>query len=293
MKHTRMKITLSFFVLAWILFLCSCNVINPAEGIPTYIQIDSVKLLSTQPEKHGSVNHKITDVWVYYNREILGAYELPARVPILAEGNGQIQVVAGIYEDGLSSTRSRYPFYTVDTFSFDASPGKSIAHTPLFTYRTADTPAITYRIEDFEQGNVFIKRYSNDTTLFRSNAPGDAFEGDWCGKIVFQDTIDNAECITSSAYYLPPGRECYMELNYRSDVDFTIRTSFEYNTTTFTDDVISVKANSKWNKIYIKLGGFAQTYQGAAFKFIIKAEKPTSMNVATLLFDNFKIIYFN
>lgn len=293
MRAVAMKVTPGIFILFLFMLQYSCNVVNPSEGIPTYIQIDSVKLLSTMPEKHGSVNHKITDVWVYYNREILGAFELPARVPILATGRGQIQVLAGVYEDGLSGTRNKYPFYNVDTFTFDASPTEQIKHTPIFTYRTADTPAITYRIEDFEQGNIFVKRYNNDTTIFRSNAPGDAFEGDWCGKVVFQDTLDNMECITSSSYFLPPGREAYMELNYKSDVAFAIRTEFEYNTTFFTDDVITLKASSKWNKIYVKLGGFAQAYQGASFKFILKAEKPTDMSTANLYFDNFKIIYFN
>lgn len=55
------------FAFLWVGMLGStaCNIVNPAESVPTYIIIDSVRLNPTLAEKHGSVSHKITDVWVY------------------------------------------------------------------------------------------------------------------------------------------------------------------------------------------------------------------------------------
>jgi hypothetical protein len=271
----------------------SCNIINPAEEIPTYIQIDSVQVKPTLTSKHGSVNHKITDVWVYYNRDIVGPFELPARIPILAKDQGQIQILAGIYQDGLSVTRIRYPFFTVDTFSFKASPAEIIKHTPIFNYRTADTPGISYLIEDFEQGNIFAKRYNNDTTVVRTNTAGEVFEGDWSGLIRFNDTMDNAESITSQSYNLPPNREAYLEINYKSDLAFDIGTEILYQGTYVNTTIISLKSTKQWNKVYVKLGGFADTFQGGSFKFAFKVNKPSGVGSASVYLDNFKIIYYN
>ena len=101
----RLNYILSF--LCFLFMLQGCNLVNPKEDIPTYISMDSVFLQSTVPVIHGSVSHKITDVWVYYNRELLGAYQLPARVPVIAKSRGQLQIVAGIWEDGLSGIRAK------------------------------------------------------------------------------------------------------------------------------------------------------------------------------------------
>jgi hypothetical protein len=270
----------------------SCNVINPKEELPTYIQIDSVQLKPTNTNKHGSTHQNITDVWVYYNREIIGPFELPARVPILAEGQGQIQVLAGIYENGLSATRVRYPFYTVNTFTFNASPTEIIKHVPQFNYRITDTPAVTYIIENFEQGNIFVKRFNNDTTLIRSNQVG-KFEGDWSGLIHLEDTIAEAECITSTGYFIPPFKESFMELSFKSDIDIVVSTEIFYLSTTINQPIITLRASPTWKKVYLKLGGFADTYQGGKFKFALQAALTNNQTSANVWIDNFKIVYFN
>lgn len=289
-----MKQVVALLVLVVVLGFTSCNLVNPSEKVPTYIQIDSVQVVPTNMAKHGSVSHKITDVWMYYNRQLLGPFELPARVPVQAEGVGEIEILAGIYDNGLTATRAKYPFYTVDTFTFTAAPAQVIKHTPKFNYRGLDTTAtVSYIIEDFEQGNIFQKRYSNDTTMIRSNNAADKFEGDWTGKIYFKDSIDDAECITSTAFNLPPLREAYMELNYKCDITFSLSTEISYQSSLISSNIISVKGTDTWKKIYVKLSGFSSTFQGGSFKFIIKAEKPSDVSEATLLFDNFKIIYFN
>lgn len=287
-----MKTTL--YALTFMLFcsMCACNMINPQEGIPTYIQIDSVKLLPTLSATHGSVSHKITDVWVYYNRQLMGAYELPARVPVLAEGKGQLQVIGGIWDNGLSGTRAKYPFFTVDTFTFDAQPTSVIQHTPLFNYRTTDTPSIKYYIEGFEQGNSFTKKNA-DTTFIKTNNPADVFEEDWASKVELNDSINSFESITTQEYLIPPNRECYMELNYKSDIPFMVRIEILYQGTYITSDVLGLNSKDNWTKIYINLKGFATTYQNAKFKIILKGSLPEDKHTSKTLIDNFKIVYFN
>lgn len=280
------------FIVFYILILQACNMINPKETIPTFIQIDSVHLAPTVPSKHGSISHKITDVWVYYDRQFLGAYELPAKVPVISEGRGQLQIVAGIWDNGLSGTRAKYPFYTVDTFTFTASPAQTIYHTPQFTYRTTDTPAITYIVENFEQGNGFAK-YSGDTSMVRTNTPGELLEGDWSGKITLDTAATSAQTITLESYSLPANQNAYLEINYKSEVPISMQTRVYYQGAWTTYDIIGLKARDSWTKVYLKLSGFSATYQNAKFRFIMSSSLPSGMNKATVLIDNFKIIYFN
>jgi hypothetical protein len=265
--------------------------VNPAESVPTYIVIDSVRLNPTLTEKHGSVSHKITDVWVYYNLQLLGAFELPAKVPVLANGKGQLQILAGIWDNGLSGTRVKYPFYTVDTFTFNANPGKTIAHTPNFLYRTADQPIIRYAVENFEQGNSFMP-LAGDTSLTRTNKLEEVFEGTWSGKMYMRDTDKTAQCITSQEYPLPASRDAYLELNYKNDVPFDVRLEVFWNGSTIRSDIISLRERSTWNKVYLRLGGFASTYQNGKFKFYFRSTLPPDKTEGTILIDNFKVIYF-
>lgn len=287
-----MKTTLQAILFQLLYFFVSCNIVNPKEDIPTYIHIDSVRLSPTVPAVHGSVSHKITDVWVYYERELLGAYQLPARVPVLAKNKGQLQVIGGIWDNGLSGTRAKYPFFIVDTFTFNAKPTDTIQHIPVFTYRTTDTPSIKYFIEGFEQGNSFIKK-GGDTTFAKTNNLADKFEGDWSSIVELNDTIKSFESITTQNYVAPPNRECYMELNYKSDIPLLIRIELLFQGAYIKSDVIGLNAKDKWSKIYINLKGFTTTYQNASFNIIIKGSLPADKLSSKTLIDNFKIIYYN
>ena len=278
--------------LFYMLWLQACNMINPKETIPTFIQIDSVHLAPTVLSKHGSISQKITDVWVYYDLQFLGAFELPAKVPVITEGRGQLQIVAGIWDNGLSGTRAKYPFYNVDTFTFSASPAQTIFHTPQFTYRTKDTPVITYNVEDFEQGNGFTK-YSGDTSMVRTNTSSELFEGDWSGKITLDSAATSSQIITIESYSLPANQDAYLEMNYKCDVPISMQTRVYYQGAWTTYDIIGLKARDNWTKVYLKLSGFSATYQNGKFRFIIGSSLLSGKDKATVLIDNFKIIYFN
>lgn len=287
-----MKIVFTVGVLIIMFWLSGCNMVNPAEKVPTYFNIDTTTVLSTASATHGSTSHKITDVWVYYNFELLGAYELPARIPVIAEGKGQLQLVAGIWDNGLSGTRARYPFYNVDTHSFIAAPGQVINYFPKFTYRTADTPAIKYFSEGFEQGNIFVP-LNGDTSFAKTNDKAEVFEGDWSAKMNLTTANPTGESITTQEFFLTPNRDAYLELNYKSDVPFDLRTQILHLGTTVTSDVMSFKARSSWTKVYVNLTGFAASFQYGKFKFLLKSALLSGQTSANLYIDNFKIIYYN
>jgi hypothetical protein len=107
-----------------------------------------------------------------------------------------------------------------------------------------------------------------------------------------RDTDKTAQCITSQNFPLPASRDAYLELNYKNDVPFDVRLEVFWNGSTIRSDIISLRERSTWNKVYLRLGGFASTYQNGKFKFYIRSTLPPGKTEGTILVDNFKVIYF-
>lgn len=78
--------------------------------MPSYLYIEKIGL-NTQYEQ-GTASHKITDAWVYVDETLIGAFELPATIPILTEGLKKITIRPGIKLNGISNTRAIYPYFT-------------------------------------------------------------------------------------------------------------------------------------------------------------------------------------
>ena len=60
-----------------LLFLCSCQVFDRPEKIPSFIHIDHFDFSITHSSQ-GSSSNKITDAWVYMDGNLEGVYELPS-----------------------------------------------------------------------------------------------------------------------------------------------------------------------------------------------------------------------
>src|ERR1039457_4232719 len=88
----------------------SCEKFSGDQTIPAYLKIDSI-YITTKTETQGSASHSITDAWVYVDDQFIGAYQMPARFPVLKEGKHKVEVFAGIKKDGIAATRTPYPFY--------------------------------------------------------------------------------------------------------------------------------------------------------------------------------------
>jgi hypothetical protein len=286
------KIYPLLLTLCFYLIFSSCNLINPKEDVPTFIQIDSVQVTPSNLAEHGSVSHKISDVWVYYDRELLGAFELPARIPVLAKSNGSIQVFAGIWDNGLGATRARYPFYKPYETNFVVSAGNTLQVNPIFSYYEASSSDITYQIENFEQGNIF-KKFSGDTNMVRTNNSNEVLEGEWAGKLFLTDTANKAEIMTDQAITIAPNNDAYLEFNYKSEMPFAVKVRVEHNGAINYLDIISLRARDSWTKAYLNIKGFPNAYQGSKLQFYFACNLPSGQTNATMLIDNFKIIRFN
>ena len=138
----------SLFLL--VLLLTACEIINPEEDIPSFISIEEFE--------HSDVGTaKIVDAWVYIDNEIQGIYSLPNTIPILKNGEQKLYIAPGIKENGISATRTNYPFYVWHQEEVNLSQD-----TTFINPRTSYISNCIHWEENFNGGgSLFIKIYLN------------------------------------------------------------------------------------------------------------------------------------
>ncbi len=271
----------------------SCNIINPKEEIPTYIFIDSIKLSNVAPSVHGSPSERIKDAWVYLDNNLIGAYELPAKVPlILLKDSNEVSIRAGVWDNGISGTRVQYPYYLISNNLVPASPGNTI---PLDVTTKYNENVSFHLIEDFEQGNSFIKFLNADTTLLRTGTLATDLRGANIAKMELNRTAGaiGGQSITSQSVNIPSTLQSYIEIDYRCNVPFTIAAQITgINAPVITGDIIGLRERADWNKVYINLTEYGVNNAGRDFNFMIKASLPDGQNEGFVEIDNFKVLSF-
>lgn len=270
----------------FLIFSFSCNLINPAEPVPAYLQIDSVNLHVRSGQ--GSASQKIKDVWVVLGDVNKGVFEIPKRIPIVGEGEKRFIISAGILDNGAAETHSIYPFYFPDTFSLNLVPSQIYSIHPVFEYRPLTRFCF---IEDFEVGRVFVK-LSGDTNMIVTKNPSEVFEGAGSGKIYVDTTHGKYEGVTQFSYALSNQEPSYIEVNYKCDIPFefgvTVNNSSGNNT--LYNWIINPK--SDWNKLYLNLTDAVRFFGKGDYKILIYTTLPRGVNEGTIYLDNIKLVTF-
>lgn len=210
-----------------ILALSSCDNFQNEQEIPSYIYVEGFYLEEnpnftfSQPED--LLTSDIRDVWVYVDGEIIGAYPLPVRIPILKEGNHKINLRPGIIYNGMNNMREEYVFYTNYTDTLDLVPGKidTIPLQPIMYNHEDCTIPFKETFENyfinFQQANVVAAEplpmtvISNDSVKYGSH----------CGAIYFEEGGIN-RYISIDSIYCNNTNGVILEIDYRSNIPFEI-----------------------------------------------------------------------
>ncbi len=275
-----------------ILALPSCEVINPDEGIPSYIQIDTITL-TTDYAAEGTDSHKITDAWVYVDDELVGAYELPATVPVLKSGSHKITVNAGIKMNGISATRIPYPFYQPYEITTDLVPDSILTLQPVVHYYATTTFAWK---EDFESPGYTLELTNvSDTILNRVTGTADVFEGNVSGLFAMRNPPQFLfECKTINEYALPKGgTPVFLELNYKCNNTFRIGIfENEGGVSTQVPQTIQINKSENWNKIYVNLTNEVSLFPNAInYNVYFGVIPDDGIPEPKVYVDNIKLIY--
>ncbi|HTF05550.1 MAG TPA: hypothetical protein VK826_16095 [Bacteroidia bacterium] len=287
MKHIIRSI-FPLLVAAFVFGNSGCSVFDPAEEIPSYVRISSISF-TTNGTTEGTNSSKITDAWIYVDGQLIGGFEMPCTVPILAEGTHTILVLAGIKQNGLSSTRAIYPYFKGWESTITLTRGQVLQLSPAVIYY----PQTNFLwMCDFDQAGTNIDDAVSagatwDNLLQEVGAP-DAFETESGFARLNSDTFQ-FYARSSLPYTLDASFDIYLEMNYRSNQNFTIGI---YNTVTSQYvPWVDVTASTSWNKIYIRLNDAVLTQPpNGNYHVYIAMKKAADVSNPYLYFDELKLI---
>lgn len=244
--------TVLFLILC---LLCWSACTDEQEAVPSYIRIEPFVV-----DAGGDAAwHKITDGWLYVNGEFLGAYTLPATVPVLAEGLSEVLVFPGVKENGIAGTPNIYPILTRYDRDHQLLPGQTVAVTPDARYDTGAKFPWPIERGSFDAGtasSLVIENRDQDAGLDFELTTDGAFSG---RSLLLQvDTAHRIMQVATELVSLPAtfAKEVWMELHYKNDLPFILYLIgkddsnaevplpvYQFNKTD----------NFSWNKIYINL----------------------------------------
>lgn len=263
----RRSLGLGLWGLAWLL-LYGCGWYTKDRGVPAYLYVDSVQIIST-PQTQGTLSARIKDVWLYIDGDLQGAYPLPATIPLLREGTVRLQFNAGILLNGISATRAAYPFLVPWDTVVDLYRGRTDTLRPRTSYRSS----VRYVwLEDFDNLGFGLRaRSGSDTVLLRESRTDSIFEGlsslymavDQRAPYLVAESIDQ--------FGLTAGKPCFLELNYRNNVPLQVGLQSQLGSD-ISDPlwIVELAPSTAWSKQYINFSPYLGVVNGARYRVLFR-----------------------
>lgn len=267
-----------------------CDIINPDDPVPAYVLIDDIPLSISAGQGTGS--EAITEAWFYAGGDFLGAYSLPATIPVIGEGLTEIIVFPGITVNGITATPDIYPFYRRFEIEADLQPLGTTTLSP----QTAYLPSTQFTIiEGFETDNIFVDdRDGNAETTVVLTAQ-DVFEGGRSGYIALTEDNNVIEVAALPVIDDLPtnGSPVYLELNYKNNAELGVGLVGHAQglpATTFI--VLILRKSATWNKVYIDLTDALQQSQLTGYQILLRAFHDADNTTSEIFIDNLKLVHF-
>lgn len=264
------------------------------DKVPAYLTIPAITLTTTDIQ--GSNSSKITDVWVHADEELVGVYELPARVPVLREGMSTITLVPAVKRNGMFDDRVRYPFYTNWSGEVDMLPTQGRTVEPVVQLAAA---ADIFFHEAFEDaGTLFNVSDNSDTTLLMPTAseqPGLVAYGNACAGFVLDTEHPYMRMHTTMDFNGASG-QVYLEIDHRNSIQFTVGMMFFDGGSNQAIPHVHISPTGqgdgeRWNKVYLDV---SSAFNGAISQrnVYIEASLPGGHSQGAVYLDNIKLMRF-
>ena len=284
----KFRMILPLLLLGSLLF--SCDLINPPEKIPSYINIDTIRI-QVDDFDQGSATHQISNVFLTVENSLLGIFEMPFTIPCLSTGMQDVFIRPGIRLNGIAGSRIEYPFFTPFRDSVDLVAGEVTVISPVLTYK--DECKFPW-IEDFEDAGVsFIYSQFADTTI--KNQTSIVSSGRYSGAI-FLDNINRYFEATGPKDFVLPGNAATVlfEFDYITNLEFELGVYVLEDGAAIWNSLLVVRQNSNWKRFYADLHTtVAYNPNAEAYRIGFRAEYDSTRTETQHIFlDNVKLIHF-
>lgn len=276
-------------VLVFMISVSSCSLFDNFDENPMYLGAEEISLDVVAGQGVGT--HDIKDIWVFVDGFSVGIFELPDTIPVLAQGDKiDLDIFAGIRNNGILSDAFQYPFIDPLTFSLDYEANVIKPVNLEFKYNDNTTFQI---IEDFENGHDLTEDLDGDpsTSFYISD---DTPYGQFCGKLdARKDTIFKQSGKTKFNTEEFKNSAVFLEMDYKTDVRFGIGfTGYRDNFATEVP-VYLADTTSNWEKLYLDLsvelnGGVYDEY-----KLLFTNNIFPLQDAGSIWIDNVKIVYLD
>lgn len=297
-RRFNLKLQIGIFVLL-ILLTSSCEKFQGDQTIPSYIQIDSVMLVKNPLIEEGSLTKNFTDVWIFVDDQTIGAFELPAVIPILESGNHKLTILPGVLYSGMSGTRGPYPFMEPDVIgSYDFTMDSVQNYTPVTSYR--ETTHFAW-YEDFEDNFISLEptNQSDTSLIYQEYDPADPFYGTASGIAYLNIDYPVLECATNvtsgQGIELPGnGAPVFLEMDYNINHPLVVGLYvYEFGNQITQHPVVVINpTDGEWKKIYINFSSTITGFnQADFFNIFIRSDKVEGYVDPIIMVDNFKLLH--
>lgn len=286
MIKRRKVLAVGLFIL---LLFNSCEQFESDQEVPSYIKIDSIGL-TTEYDIQGTSSHSITDAWIVVNDRLVGAFELPAEIPVLAEGICKVEVMAGIKQNGIASTRVPYPFYKPYEKEVRLTPDSITEINGNVSYY--DNTYFAW-MEDFESNLTIVENNNSDTVIERTSIAGEVFQGDFSGRITLTDLKYFYLGYMKDEVDLPKlNYPVFLEMNYKIENLLVVGLYSQITGSILQEPVLNINTNDTWKKIYINLTPIVNRNASAYnFKVYFESAYGADSDQAKILLDNIKLVH--
>ena len=285
-----------FLFVSLVVCLVACN---KEEQIPAYIKLEAF----TVNAPGGAAHQKLPHAWVYVDNVFLGGFPVPGGIPVLAEGEKEIEIYPGIRENGSRQTPTLYPLMGAFKQNVQLVAGQTVTVTPIASYFNIVTSPVG-GVENFDGASVFpFDDLDGDNSTFLEVGSADGFEGKYGLLKVDTSHVANWVMIRQVMEGLPTNgdRPIFLEMHYKNDTPFEVRL-FGSNQTGSDTEVIPLfqfNNSENWNKIYINLTDFIASSKYPQYQIQFRTTLPIDLTTGkyvqtqgNVYFDNIKVLYF-
>lgn len=281
------------FALAAAVLFSATGCIESWEGEPFVLHVESMAIVTDETE--GTASSRIEEVWVYSSTDVLGAFPLPADIPLSPDALGAspaLVLSAGIRANAISSTRQPYPFY--DTYTY--TPALEFGGRDTLNLELGYTESTqVINAEDFETSNRFEESSTSTAAIARTENPNWVLEGEGSGLI----RLTASEAVLTSntneqQFNLSTVGPVWLELDYACDQPFWIGLKVANAETAQRYPILLLKSTEMSpNKIYLDLGPMVRSTPDATqYEILLDAIYDGSQDTTTVIVDNFKLVRY-